>query len=285
MITMGSPGFNLCATTLFVLSFLISFFLSQTGTEAAATYLAHSCPNTTTFTANSTYQSNLNHLLASLTSNATRTTGFYNTTASAGNSVDTVYGLFLCRGDLSPDACRDCAADATKDVVDRCPNEKVAVAWYDECMLRYSNQDIFSRVATDPSIFMWNTQNISEQNRFAQLVRTTMNDLASGLSSIGSGAKKFGTKEANFTAFQTLYALTQCTADLSGSDCNSCLQIAISNLQGCCGGQQGGRVLSPSCNVRFELYRFYQLVAPVSPPPGSVSTPKGKVFSFWVGVG
>ena len=112
-----------------------------------------------------------------------------------------------------------------------------------------------------------------------------MNDLASGISNIGYGAKKFGTKEANFTAFQTLYALAQGTADLSGSDCSSCLQIAISNLQGCCGGQQGGRVLSPSCNVRFELYRFYQLVAPVPPPPGSVSTPNGKVFSFWVGGG
>ncbi|GLT69649.1 hypothetical protein SLA2020_417850 [Shorea laevis] len=71
--------------------------------------------------------------------------------------VDTVYGLFLCRGDLSADACRDCAADATKDVVDRCPNEQVAVAWYDECMLRYSNQDIFSRMVTDPNLILMNT--------------------------------------------------------------------------------------------------------------------------------
>ncbi|GLT69651.1 hypothetical protein SLA2020_417870 [Shorea laevis] len=56
--------------TLFVLYLLIAF-LSQTGTESAATYLYHVCPNTTTFTANSTYQSNLNRLLTSLTSNAT----------------------------------------------------------------------------------------------------------------------------------------------------------------------------------------------------------------------
>jgi hypothetical protein len=291
-ITMGLPSFNLCATTtLLLLPFLISF-LSQTGTEAAATYLYHVCPNTTTtFTANSTYQSNLNSLLASLTSNATSSTGFYNTTASVGNSVDTVYGLFLCRGDLSADACRDCATDATKDVVDRCPNEKVAVAWYDECMLRYSNQYIFSRMVTDPSIFMWNTRNISEQNRFDLLVRTTMNDLASGVSNVGSGAKKFGTKEANFTALQTLYTLVQCTANLSGSDCNSCLQIVIANLPGCCGGKEGARVLFPSCTVRFEVYPFYQsvatfppppgsVVAPVPPPPGPVTTPKGKFFPF-----
>ena len=114
-------------TTLFVISLLIAF-LSGTRTEAAATYLYHDCQTAANFTANSTYQSNLNHLLASLSSNATRDTGFYNTTASAGNSVDTVYGLFLCRGDLPADACQECVAGATKDVVDRCPNEKVAVA-------------------------------------------------------------------------------------------------------------------------------------------------------------
>jgi hypothetical protein len=67
-ITMGLTSF------LLLLPFLISF-LGQTGTEAAATYLYHVCPNTTTFTANSTYQSILNSLLASLTSNATSSTG------------------------------------------------------------------------------------------------------------------------------------------------------------------------------------------------------------------
>ncbi|GLT69650.1 hypothetical protein SLA2020_417860 [Shorea laevis] len=103
-----------------------------------------------------------------------------------------------------------------------------------------------------------------------------MNDLASGVSNVGSGAKKFGTKEANFTVLQTLYTLVQCTADLSGSDCNRCLQIAIANLPDCCGGKQGARVLFPSCNLRFEVYPFYQSLAPVPPPPGSETTPKGK---------
>ena len=60
--------FNLCMTLL-VLYFLISF-LSHTRTEAVATYVCHNCPNTTTFTTNSTYQSNLNNLLIYLSSNA-----------------------------------------------------------------------------------------------------------------------------------------------------------------------------------------------------------------------
>jgi hypothetical protein len=94
-------GFNLWMTLLFF-SMLMSF-LSQTPTEAAATYSYHACPNTTTFTANSTYRSNLIDLLGYLSSNATSNPEFYN--ASVGNSVDTVYGLFLCRGDLPAETC------------------------------------------------------------------------------------------------------------------------------------------------------------------------------------
>jgi hypothetical protein len=149
----GLPCFNLCMTTLLVFSFMITF-LSQTGTEAAATYLYHECPNTTTFTANSTYQPNLNRLLASLTSNATSSTGFYNTTASSPNSIDTVYGLFLCRGDVSTDVCRDYVSSATKDVVERCSKAKDAMAWYEYCMLRYAKQYFFSSMVTYPGIYL-----------------------------------------------------------------------------------------------------------------------------------
>ncbi|XP_062161072.1 cysteine-rich receptor-like protein kinase 25 [Alnus glutinosa] len=210
-------NFNLCMTTLFVLSLLIAF-LSQTRTEAAATRLNTACPNTTTFTANSTYQANLKHLLAYLSSNATSNLEFYN--ASAGNSVDTVYGLFLCRGDVPAEACRDCVSVATKEVVGRCPEGKMAVAWYDVCMLRYSNRYIFSTMVPDPTAYSWSTENVLGANRFDELVMATMNDLATGISNVGSGAKKFGTKEAKFTMSQTLYTLVQCTPDLSGYDCN-----------------------------------------------------------------
>ncbi|XP_075665945.1 putative cysteine-rich receptor-like protein kinase 9 [Castanea sativa] len=278
---MGLPRpcrFNL-RMTLLVLYFLISF-LSHTRTEAAATYVYHNCPNTTTFTTNSTYQSNLNNLLTYLSSNATRNIEFYN--ATVGNSVDTVYGLFLCRGDLPADTCQSCIANATKDIVQRCPTERLAVGWYDECMLRYSDQYFFGSMVTDPIRILYNTQNISDQTRFDQLVRATMNNLASGIINLSTRAKKFGTKQANFTALQNVYTLAQCTPDLSGYDCNSCLDLAIQYLPS---GKQGGRVLFTSCIARFESYEFYltsntsaPTPMPVPPPP----TPKGKVFFLFL---
>lgn len=61
---------------------LYFFFIKIFSTEAAPNYLFHSCPNTTLFTPNSTYQNNIDTLLSSLSSAATNSTnGFANATA------------------------------------------------------------------------------------------------------------------------------------------------------------------------------------------------------------
>ena len=278
---MGEPSINFWMTLL-VLSLLIVSFHSRSRIEAVPTYSDHSCPNTSTFTINTPYQSNLNHLLAYLSSNATRDIEFYNATASAtttGSVDDTVYGLYLCRGDMSPDVCRACVAGATKDLIVRCPVEKVAVGWYEECMLRYSNRYIFSSMAYDPSDYNWGLLNVSEPDRFDQLVQATMNDLATKLSNVNTGAKKFGTKEATFTAFETLYTLAQCTPDLSGADCYRCLKIAIASLPSCCSGKQLGLVQSPSCNVKYAVSPFYQIPNEQLDPESPI-TPKGNFYDI-----
>ena len=240
--------------------------------------------------ANSLYKSSLNSLLSSLSSNATHNLDFYNTTTGQ-NTSNPLYGLFLCRGDVTPEICRGCVAAATKDVANKCSREKVAVIWYDECMIRYSNESIFSTVDVKPRVALLNTQNISNQDQLNRLVNSTMTELAAQASDFPIGVKKFGTKEVTMSAFQTLYNLVQCTADLSSTDCNRCLQAAINRLPICCGGKQGGRVMFPSCNVRYELYLFYQTVNATTPPltpalpppiPGSSYTGLLTAFPFLV---
>nr|DAD20621.1 TPA_asm: hypothetical protein HUJ06_022084 [Nelumbo nucifera] len=232
-----------------------------------AEFLNNNCPNTTTFTTNSTFQANLNFLLSSLSSNATPTNnGFYNTTA--GSNPDRVYGLFLCRGDVTDDVCRTCVVTATQDITQRCPNRKVATIWYDECMIRYSHLSFFSFVA-DPVFYMLSSQNISNPDRFNQLLNETMNQIASQ-AAFNSSPKKFATQEANISGSRNLYSLVQCTQDLSGNGCYQCLLRAISDIPMCCDGKQGGRVIGPSCNLRYEIYPFYQLTD-TSPPPSPLS--------------
>ncbi|KAJ4840529.1 hypothetical protein Tsubulata_027341 [Turnera subulata] len=238
-------------------------------------YLYHICSNTTTFTRNSTYQNNLNRLLSSLTSSAnlSNADGFYST--SVGQDPNDVYGLFLCRGDVSPKGCQDCVSNATSTIVERCPIEKVAIIWYDACLLRYTNRSIFSTSDQSPAVFMWNVQNSTDPTRFNQLLASTMNNITTEAANAPSGAKKFAVRKDYFDGFQDLYSLVQCTPDLSSSDCEQCLRAAIANLPRCCGGKQGGRVLSPSCNIRYENYLFYNETAttPPAPPPSVLLSP------------
>ncbi|XP_030968423.1 cysteine-rich receptor-like protein kinase 10 [Quercus lobata] len=256
---------SLNSMTLLFISMLSLSFLSRTTTHAAdPVHLKEVCANTT-FSPNSIYQSNLNSLLSSLSSNATQNLEFYNTT-SGQNTPNPVYGLFLCRGDVTPQLCQECVAAAVKEVTKKCSGEKVAVIWYDECMLRYSNRSFFSTVDEKPRFALLNTQNITEQDKFNKLLAKSMNETAAQASNAPIGAKKYGTKEVSISAFQTLYNLVQCTADLSRNDCSTCLQAAIKLLPWCCSGKQGGRVIFPSCSVRYELYPFYRMENATLPP-------------------
>ncbi|XP_038690296.1 cysteine-rich receptor-like protein kinase 10 [Tripterygium wilfordii] len=235
--------------------------------QADPNYVYHRCSNTTTFTPNSTYQSNLNLLLSSLASNSTSNNGFHNTTT--GQTPDTIYGLFLCRGDVSTDVCQDCVTFATQDVVQRCPVEKVAVIWYDECLLRYSNRTFFN-TNEGGFVILYNTKNSTNQTSAGDLLRTTMNGLATQAS---SSARKFATGAMNISSISALYTLAQCTQDLSSTNCQSCLQESIGKLVA---GSIGSQVLGLSCNVRFEMYLFYNQSAvpvPAPPAPSSLTLP------------
>ncbi|KAM4101940.1 hypothetical protein ACB094_05G184300 [Castanea mollissima] len=242
------------------------------------------CENTT-FSPNSIYQSNLKSLLSSFSSNANLE--FYATTKGPNTSAP-VYGLSNCRGDVTSQVCRECVQAAVKELTNKCSRQKVAVTWYDECILRYSNWSFLTTVDERPRFGLLNTQNVTDQDKFNQLVNTSMiallTDLAREISNVSTGAKKFGTRQVNISAFQTLYNLLQCTPDLSGADCYNCLLDAIKLVPWCCGGKQGGRIVFPSCNIRYELYPFYRMAATAPlpspglepPPPDSVSGPKGK---------
>ncbi|XP_058072822.1 cysteine-rich receptor-like protein kinase 11 isoform X1 [Magnolia sinica] len=79
----------------------------------------------------------------------------------------------------------------------------------------------------------------------------------------------FAAGVAHYTGSTNIYGLVQCTRDLSAGDCYSCLQSVFRQIQSCCIGRLGRQVLSSSCNMRYEVYSFFQAspLPPVLPPP------------------
>ncbi|KAK4258892.1 hypothetical protein QN277_005289 [Acacia crassicarpa] len=251
---------------IFLLFFLITFF--HFPTTQAQTYLYTNCSSNKTFAANSAFQFARTTLLSSLASN---NTDFYNATVSRGG--DTVYGLFMCRGDVNLTMCHQCVVNATQQLPSDCRASKEAIIWYDECFLRYSNRSFFSTVDTRPRYGLLNTGNVSNPASFMRTLYDTMNKTADVAAKPAVGRKKYATGTANFSAFQTVYCMAQCTPDLSPSDCRRCLSGTIGDLDWCCDGKQGGRVLYPSCYVRYELYPFYQSEASAPTPTPAIVPP------------
>ncbi|KAK7269969.1 hypothetical protein RIF29_22795 [Crotalaria pallida] len=258
-------------THFILLSLLVILILTS---EAAPPYSAYVCSTDGSyFKPNTTYQTNLKALLSSLVSNVTGLHDGYYRTAVAQGSPDEVKGLFLCRGDVTLATCQDCVAAAAENITRLCTNTTESIIWYDECMVRYSNLSFLNNIVPGVNLKNTNTVPDSDSELFNNLLATTLNDIAATAANSASGNSKFATKEVEFTRSQKLYSLAQCTPDLTTFDCNTCLASAISSLPTCCNGTRGARVLLPGCNLRYELYPFYNVSAlsnqPKVPPPPS----------------
>ena len=246
---------------------LLLLIISQA--SAVPSFLNYSCASGN-YTVSSTYQTNLNTLLANLTSNTEIDYGFYN--SSYGLNTNKVNAMGMCRGDVKPDTCRSCLSDATNLLSQICPGSE-AVGWYEYCMLRYSNRSIFHRVENSPKFYMQNPYyiNATEVDKFNQALKNLMDKLRI-TAAAGDYRRKYANAAANVSgeSFRNIYGLAQCTPDLSRPQCDDCLAGSFSEIPGCCNSRRGGRVIKPSCNIRYEIYPF--LLPTASPPSPSNNT-------------
>ncbi|XP_052180886.1 cysteine-rich repeat secretory protein 38-like isoform X5 [Diospyros lotus] len=257
---------------------LLSHILIAT-IAAPPDFLHYLCVNTghTTFnTGHTTFQKNLDILLPSLSSNIDKH-GFYSFSNRGA------YAMALCRGDVPLETCRSCIDDSTMKLTQVCSNHKEAFGWYDYCMLRYSDKSmdgILISMPEDRIFYMWNVSDRSSvaDHKFNQTLASLLDSLR-GKTASGGDRLKFATGIAVVPDFGwSIYGLMQCTPDLSEQDCVDCL-VKAAERQDCCAGKVGGRVVGPSCNYRFESYRFFNdTPAPPTDTPLSSSVGKTKLL-------
>ncbi|KAL9236665.1 hypothetical protein vseg_011304 [Gypsophila vaccaria] len=229
------------------------------------------------YTKGDVFSANLDTFLANITAIPG---GFYNVTVGENSGIDQVNGIALCRGDVSTSVCDTCLSDAAESIIELCPNQKEAIVWYDECMLRYTNRSIFGSLEESPRKVLYNVNNASDPTRFSQKLGTLLNTLQSKAAA-GNSKTKFADGSTKMGDFENIYALVQCTPDLSLIDCTNCIGGAINTISSCCGGKQGATIFEPSCNLRFEIKLFYNpddnvsnssVVLPPRPPPVTNTT-------------
>ncbi|XP_028760899.1 cysteine-rich receptor-like protein kinase 10 [Neltuma alba] len=102
------------------------------------TFAYLNCSTTENFTASDPHLNNLKSLTLELfmSSNDTKSNGFHSTTVG-NNSDTTVYGLFMCRGDVPLGLCHECVSNGTEELNSSCSSSKEAIIC---CYIEWSSE-------------------------------------------------------------------------------------------------------------------------------------------------
>ncbi|GKA34866.1 cysteine-rich receptor-like protein kinase 26 [Tanacetum coccineum] len=248
----------------FVFVYLI---INSTTTSLAQSYpFLHAClSDWRNYTTNSTYEKNLNTTLSILptTNNGF---GFYNHSTGQGNN--TVYSISLCRGDINPDICLSCLNNAIGNIRQLCSHKLDAHVYYEYCSFIYDHSTLLGN--TDPWYYMSTakSQNITNVDSFNAALRPLLYKLRDQASDRGP-LKKFACGNTAGPDFTTIYALVQCTPDLSKQECYGCLEDLFNQIPNYLTGKVGGRIVVRMCNFRYDIKLFFNVsgIALVIPPP------------------
>lgn len=153
------------------------------------------------FTRSSTYHTNLNALLSTL-SNQSSLANLYNlTTRTTCNS-----------------------------------NNREAIIYYFDCMVRYSDKFFLSTLETQPNTFLWSTDPIPKKfGKFRQRLSDKMGEVIVRSSMLSSPLTPYYLMDT--TRFDSLYdleSIVQCTPYLNPGKCTTCLKLALQEIIECC---------------------------------------------------
>jgi hypothetical protein len=230
------------------------------------------CPSNTNYTRGSAFEANLDALLSFLPDAAAKSSGFAENVTGA--APDKAYGLSQCRADVDAQSCFACLDGSAQDIVSKCPGQRSAMVFDDECLLRHSNASFFGTVDTSLVKYWWNTRNATEPARFTATLDALMGNVTARAAY--ASQQMFAASMVPFTPFVNIYGMAQCTRDLAPDGCNRCLATAVEAIPICCDGKRGGQVIYRSCSIRFEVYSFYNATAveaAMSPAPSPGGAP------------
>ncbi|XP_006657796.2 cysteine-rich receptor-like protein kinase 6 [Oryza brachyantha] len=242
------------------------------------------CGQSGNFSANSTYQSNLAQLSATLPRNASAARTLF-AKDSLGAVPDIVYALALCRGDVANASdCRSCVPNGFQDAQQLCPYNKEVFIAYDLCYLRFSNLNFLASADNGSPVMLMSPTNASAPAEVFDAAAAVLLNATADYA-VANSSRLFATGEEAFDRTNpTIYGLCQCTPDMSLTDCRSCLGGIIAFIPQYFSRRQGARVIGLRCNYRYEVYTFFSggsmlrlpapaTASPPAPTPANMTPP------------
>ncbi|GJM90686.1 hypothetical protein PR202_ga06989 [Eleusine coracana subsp. coracana] len=219
--------------------------------------------STSTYTAGSAYETNLNRVIDALPTNASSSPSFFATA-----TVGTVYAIGLCRLDLAASSCLVCLQSALSDAKVACPFSMDASTDMDGCHTRFSDLDFLASKANSVQRAFFSVSYpvvaASVAGRFNGLVARLL-DATAAYAATTSQTRFFATgvmvvdKDDESLLPSSIFATAQCTPDLTPAQCRACLDGAMAEVprQVFPRNSSGGSFAGERCGLRFATYSFY----------------------------
>ncbi|CAL4992806.1 unnamed protein product [Urochloa decumbens] len=252
---------------------------------AVAAETAHTCDDSS-YTTNSTFQTNLNSLAAALPANASASPEGYATLAF-GTSPDQVNGMALCRGDTNASSCAACVAAAIRDAQQACPLSRGATVYRDACTLRFAGSRFLDFLRQDqwivselfPTVEVAPGSVEADVAWFSATVRKIFTALIDSAVVANSTRKYFATGEIGLDP--KIYGLAQCVPDLTPVQCRDCLRYASNQVtaQFLSGRPPWNNAFVVWCSLKYSVSPIYDgramlpLPAPPATPPVATGMP------------
>ncbi|RLN35442.1 cysteine-rich receptor-like protein kinase 15 [Panicum miliaceum] len=248
------------------------------------------------YSAGSTYASNLLRLVSVLRTNASNSPALF-ASGSAGAGADVVYGLVLCRGDLSASDCFDCGTRAGEDVQRVCNRTRDAALVYNQCYVRVAGADFLASTNNTGMVPLISGTSIPSGvdavayvGAVARLLNATARYAVEN--SVPSSPRLYfatGQLVGLDPRVPNIWSMAQCEGDLSPEQCLRCLHDLVMlwwNGSGFETNGEGARLAGSRCNLRSELGdKFYtgapmvklqmngDAAVPPTPAPSTVPVP------------
>ncbi|XP_066358979.1 antimicrobial ginkbilobin-2-like protein [Miscanthus floridulus] len=248
-----------------------------------------SCSTSDNYTDGSQYKKNLDQFLAALPTAAGDNGWFYK--GSAGSGPDAVFGLIMCFADRDASDCLYCISTASAGITTACPGSRNVSAAYDACVLRYSAAPIpatadLGYVFAEPltPIGMPVT---SEAVPHAWV--PLMIALSSGIAFDTSRSfRRSMAYSSTGSQEMKMYGLAQCTRDLNGSECSTCIRSYAIRLGKLFPNHTGCSIKGYSCYLRYKVSFLIDITLPPAPAPApptsSPPTPEPSKTGIVIGV-
>ncbi|KAJ1291280.1 hypothetical protein BS78_02G304700 [Paspalum vaginatum] len=214
------------------------------------------------YSASSAYATNLGQLILGLQSNASASPALFASGSTAGSAGDAVYGLILCRGDLSSSDCFDCGSRAGQDVQRVCNRTRDAALVYNQCYVRVAGTDFLASTNNTGLVGLIAGSSVPkgvDVAAYDAAVTQLLNATARyAVDSSASAPTRMYFASGQLAGFDpqipNIWSMAQCAGDLSPAQCRSCLDDLLAKWWKQFEPDEiGARLAGSRCNLRSEL--------------------------------